>query len=120
MIVDYRAYTLHSGTVAKFMELFENEGLEPQLRILGNFLGIYRTEVGNINEIIMMFAYEDAAERQRRRDRLFLDPAFQAYLRKVRPLLKDQEVRLLVPSKCNPPVGKPVPAGRPRKLSRSA
>jgi hypothetical protein len=107
MIVDYRAYTLESGAVARFMELFEKEGLEPQVRILGNFLGIYRTEVGNVNEIIMMFAYEDAAERQRRRDQLFQDPAFQAYLQKVRPMLRHQEVRLLVPSKCNPPVGAP-------------
>ena len=111
MVIDYRAYTLHSGTVARFLELFENEGLEPQVRILGNFLGIYRTEIGNINEIIMMFAYEDAAERQRRRDKLFQDPAFQAYLQKVRPFLKDQDVRLLVPSKCNPPVGETVLAG---------
>jgi len=41
MIIDYRAYTLHSGTVSAFMELFENEGLEPQVRICGNFLGLY-------------------------------------------------------------------------------
>lgn len=107
MIVDYRAYTLQSGTVAKFLELFETEGLEPQVRILGNFLGIYRTEIGNVNEIIMMFAYEDAAERQRRRDQLFQDPAFQTYLQKVRPLLRHQDVRLLVPSKCNPQIGTP-------------
>lgn len=111
MIIDYRAYTLHSGTVAAFVELFEKEGLEPQLRICGGFMGLFRTEVGNINQIIMMFAYEDAAERQRRRDQLYQDPAFQAYLQKVRPFLKDQEVRLLVPSKCNPPLGQPVVAG---------
>ncbi len=104
MIIDYRAYTLHSGMVGPFMELFENEGLAPQQRICGNFLGLYRTEVGNINQIIMMFAYEDLNERKRRRDQLYKDPAFAAYLSKVRPMLKDQEVRLLVPSKCNPPV----------------
>lgn len=105
MVIDYRAYTLHSGTVAKFMELFETEGLAPQQRILGNFMGIYRTEIGNINQVIMMFAYADAAERQRRRDQLYKDPAFQAYLAKVRPFLRDQQVSLLIPSKCNPPFG---------------
>jgi hypothetical protein len=111
LVIDHRAYTLHSGTVAPFMELFEKEGLEPQLRILGNFMGLYRTEIGNVNQIIMMFAYEDAGERQRRRELLYKDPAFQAYLQKVRPFLRDQEARLLVPSKCNPPIGKPVLAG---------
>ena len=111
MIVDYRAYTVHSGNAASFMDLFEKEGLEPQVRILGNFMGVYRTEFGNINQIVMMFAYDDANERLRRRDLLFKDPAFQAYLKKVRPFLKDQEVRMLMPSKCNPPFGKPVLAG---------
>lgn len=107
MIIDYRAYTLASGTVAQFMELFETEGLEPQVRICGNFLGLYRTEIGNINQIIMMFAYKDAVERQQRRDLLFKDPAFLSYLQKVRPLLREQEVRMLIPSRCNPPVGTP-------------
>jgi hypothetical protein len=105
MIIDYRAYTMHSGGVGPFMELFEKEGLEPQIRILGNFLGIYRTEVGPINQIIMMFAYQDLNDRQTRRDALFKDPAFLAYLAKVRPYLRDQEVRLLTPSVCNPPIG---------------
>lgn len=110
MVIDYRAYTMHSGGVGPFMELFEKEGLEPQVRILGNFMGIYRTEIGPINQIIMMFAYADAADRQRRRDQLYKDPAFQAYLAKVRPYLRDQEVRLLTPSKCNPPFGNFPPA----------
>jgi hypothetical protein len=108
LVIDQRTYTLQIGAVHTFMELFEKEGLEPQVRILGNFMGLFRTEIGNINQIIMMFGYEDAGDRQRRRDRLYLDPAFQSYLMKVRPLLKEQEVRLLTPSKCNPPIGAPV------------
>jgi hypothetical protein len=54
-----------------------------------------------------MFAYKDAVERQQRRDLLFKDPAFLSYLQKVRPLLREQEVRMLIPSRCNPPVGTP-------------
>ena len=108
MVIDFRAYTLKSGTVARFMELFEQEGLEPQQRICGGFLGLYRTEIGKINQIIMMFGYDDAGERERRRAALYKDPAFQAYLAKVREFLLDQDVRLLVPSRCNPPIGEPV------------
>lgn len=114
MVIDFRAYTLHSGMVAPFIDLFEQEGLEPQVRICGKFLGLYRTEMGNINQIVMMFEYADAGDRERRRARLYKDPAFQSYLAKVRPMLRDQEVRLLIPSKCNPPVGDPVlPARSP-------
>ncbi|MFM9885467.1 MAG: NIPSNAP family protein [Burkholderiales bacterium] len=109
MVIDFRAYTLKSGTVARFMELFEQEGLEPQQRICGRFMGLYRTEIGNINQVMMMFGYDDAGERERRRAALYKDPAFQAYLAKVREFLLDQEVRLLVPSGCNPPIGEPAP-----------
>jgi hypothetical protein len=116
MVIDFRAYTLRSGTAQRFMELFEREGLEPQERILGNFMGLYRTEIGNINQIVMMFAYDDAGERERRRAKLYRDPAFQSYLAKVRELLLDQEVRLLVPAPCSPPL--PAKPARPRRPRR--
>ena len=109
MVIDYRAYTFTPGTVQAFLEMFENEGLEPQQRICGNFLGIYRTEIGNVNEVIMMFGYENAGERERRRALLYQDPAFQAYLKKARELITAQDVRLLVAAPFNPPIG---PMGR--------
>jgi hypothetical protein len=103
MVVDFRLYTLKVGTVQVFLELFEKEGLEPQQRILGNFMGLYRTEIGrDINQIVMMFGYADAGERERRRAALYQDPAFAAYLKKARELIAAQEVRLLVPARCNP------------------
>ena len=103
MVIDFRQYTLKVGTVQTFLELFEAEGLEPQKRILGNFMGLYRTEIGpDINQIIMMFGYADAGERERRRAALYKDPAFAAYLKKARELIAAQEVRLLVPAPCNP------------------
>jgi hypothetical protein len=105
MVVDCRLYTLKVGKVQAFLELFEKEGLEPQRRILGNFMGLYRTEIGaNINQIVMLFGYADAGERERRRAALFKDPAFAAYLEKARELIAAQEVRLLVPAACNPKI----------------
>ena len=102
MVIDFRQYTLKVGAVQTFLEMFENEGLEPQQRILGNFMGLYRTEFGNINQIVMMFGFADAGERERRRAALYKDPAFAAYLKKARELIEAQEVRLLVAAPCNP------------------
>jgi hypothetical protein len=102
MVVDFRAYTLKTGAVQAFLEMFESEGLEPQQRILGNFMGLYRTEIGDIDQIVMLFGYADASERERRRAALYCDPAFAAYLKKARELIVKQEVRLLVPARCNP------------------
>ena len=98
MIVDYRAYTFKPGTVPVFLDMFEKEGLEVQKRILGNFLGIYRTEVGNVNEVIHMWGYENMAERERRRALLFQDAGFLDYVKRARELITAQEVRILVAS----------------------
>ena len=102
MVVDFRAYTLKVGAVQAFLDVFQKEGLEPQQRVLGNFMGLYRTEIGDVNQIVMMFGYADAGERERRRAALYKDPAFAAYLKKARELIVKQEVRLLVAAPCNP------------------
>ena len=102
MVVDFRQYTIKTGSVQAFVEMFQNEGLEPQRRILGNFMGLYRTEIGDINQIVMMFGFADAGERERRRAALYKDPAFAVYLKKARELIVRQEVRLLVAAPCSP------------------
>lgn len=102
MIVDYRAYTFKPGTVQTFLEMFEKDGLEVQLRILGNFLGMYRTEVGNMNEVIHLWGYDSVAERERRRGLLYQDPGFMAYVKRARELITHQDVRILVPAACSP------------------
>ena len=102
MVVDCRIYTIRVGMVQTFLDMFQNEGLEPQQRVLGNFMGLYRTEIGDVNQIMMMFGYADAGERERRRAALYKDPAFAAYLKKARELIERQDVRLLVAAPCNP------------------
>jgi hypothetical protein len=107
MVVDFRAYTFKPGTVPIFLELFERIGLPIQNRILGPqaFIGIYRTEIGNVNEVIHMWRYADAGERATKRALLFKDAAFLDYVAKAREMIVHQEVRLLLPADCNPRIG---------------
>lgn len=104
MVIDYRAYTFKPGTVPTFMEMFEKMGLPIQHRILGRqtFLGIYRTEIGDINEVIHLWQYADAGERAAKRALLFTDPEFMDYVVKARELIVRQEVRLLIAADFNP------------------
>lgn len=107
MVIDYRAYTFKPGTVPVFLDLFERIGLPVQNRILGRetFIGIYRTEIGNVNQVIHMWRYADAEERTRKRALLYQDAEFMEYVLKVREMMTHQEVRLLVPADFNPKIG---------------
>ena len=98
MIVEERIYTLHIGQVPTYLTLYEAEGLAVQTRILGNLLGYYQVEFGHQNQIVHMWSYTDLADRTLRRKALVGDPDWQAYVKKIRPLVRYQENKLLIPA----------------------
>jgi len=102
MIVEERIYTLHAGKVPEMMKLYGEEGLPLQQRYLGKFVGYFSTETGNLNQVVFMWGYESLDDRAARRDRLAQDPAWQAYLKKVVPLILTQENRILKPAPFSP------------------
>ena len=54
MTVDHRTCELQPGRLREFLALYEKEGLPVQRKHLGNLIGYYTTEVGNVNEIVRM------------------------------------------------------------------
>jgi hypothetical protein len=102
MIVEERIYRLHVGCMAEFLEVYEREGLPIQSRILPKLIGFFTTEVGQLNVVVHMWAYADLAERASKRAELQADPGWPAYLAKVRPLIAEQENRILVPTRFSP------------------
>ena len=98
MIVEERIYTLHVGKVPEYLRLYEAEGLSVQTRILGDLLGYYQVEFGPQNQIVHMWSYTDHADRQHRRELLVRDPDWAAYVKKIRPLVRHQENKLLIPA----------------------
>ncbi len=79
MIVDLRTYTLKIGSVPAFLSLYAQDGLPLQRHHLGEPLGYYTTEVGNLAEVVHLWQYADMADRERRRAALELDPRWLAY-----------------------------------------
>ena len=98
MIVEERVYTLHPGKLGEYLQRYEAEGLNVQLPILGRMLGYYSTEIGPLNTIVHMWAYQDLAERGARRARMLADPRWIAYAKTVQPLIVSQESRILNPA----------------------
>lgn len=68
MIIDHRLYTLKPEKIEAWLAPWQEVALPLQLEILGEFLGMYRTEVGpNLSELIHLWGYRDMGERERRR-----------------------------------------------------
>lgn len=95
MIVEMRTYTLHVGAVPQYLKLYQEEGLPIQKPILGNLLGYFFTEIGPMNQVVHMWGYSDLNDRQKRRAEMVAKPAWQAYIKKSRLLIVNQETKIL-------------------------
>ncbi|MEJ7932435.1 NIPSNAP family protein [Ramlibacter sp. AN1015] len=104
MLVEERTYTTHPGKWREYLALFEAEGLPVQRRILGRMVAYYHTDIGELNQIVHLWAYKDLNERAERRAALMADPVFQAYVERMMPLLQRQESRILRPARFFTPV----------------
>ena len=82
MLIDHRTYTVRPGTMAKQMALYEEFGMRPQKRHLGEPLAYLITESGEVNTFVHMWVYQDAADRAARRAAMAADPEWQAYVQK--------------------------------------
>ncbi len=102
MIVEERIYTLEVGKTPEYLRLYEEEGLAIQLPILGNLIGYFSSEIGDLNLIIHMWGYESFEERSRRRAILIADEGWKTYVAKVRPWILRQENRILIPAPFSP------------------
>lgn len=102
MIVEERIYSLIVGKVPEYLELYREFGLAVQSRILGHMVGYYSSEIGSLNQVVHLWAYEDLDDRSRRRAELLSNPEWRAYTPKIRPLVISQENRILIPASFAP------------------
>jgi len=114
MIVEERIYTLRPAKAADYLKAYEQEGLAIRRPIPGNLAGYYSTEFGPLNVIVHMWAYEDFADRTRRRAQLTADARWQAYLPKIAPFMDLQENRILNPAPFFEPILRAMLAAAPR------
>ncbi|MBC8752272.1 MULTISPECIES: NIPSNAP family protein [Paraburkholderia] len=98
MIIEHRTYTLHPGKTATYFSLYTSEGLAIQLEYLPRPIGYYTTELGTLNQIVHMWAYDDLSDRAQRRAHLKKDPRWLNYVDKILPLIQHQESKILVPA----------------------
>ena len=79
MIIDHRTYTVHHGRMAEYLERYERLGLPIQLRYLGRLVGFWVSDIGPLNQVVHIWAYDSIADREERRARMAADPEWQAF-----------------------------------------
>ncbi len=102
MIVEERIYEIEVGKLAEMLALYEAEGMKVQKEILGNMVGYFTTDIGDLNLLIHMWGYTDLNDRASRRARLFENKQWLGYVSKVRPWIKSQKSRILIPAPFSP------------------
>lgn len=97
-----RIYTCHPGKLGAFLKLVETEILPLQTKYCGNLVFYSTSETGELNQVVQVWAYQDAADRDARRSAMWADPAWLALGEKAMPLIQHQENRLLKPTAFSP------------------
>jgi hypothetical protein len=96
VIVEERNYGLVPGGIPRYLEAWQRGGRAPQVRHLGEPLGVYTVEVGSLNTLVYLWCFADLADRGRRRAALADDADFATFRREVRELMMSQQNRILI------------------------
>jgi hypothetical protein len=102
VIVEERTYHVHTGKLNDVVRLYAEEGTEVQQRHLGNLIGAFTVDIGDLSSIVQLWGYDSLGEREQRRARLQADETWKAFLKRLTPLIHTQRNRILVPTAFSP------------------
>ena len=106
MILEHRTYTFRPGTVDGWLKKYEAEGLPVQKRHLNRFVGLYVSEIGTLHTTVLMWAYENLADREARRAAMYADPDWQKFISEIWALnaIERQDVMIMNPASYSPQI----------------
>ena len=81
MLIDHRTYRIRPGYVPAHLDIYEQHGFAAQTRHLGKPVAYMFAESGDLNTIVHIWAYDDAADRAKKRAAMAADPEWQNYLK---------------------------------------
>lgn len=101
MIVEQRVYTFSPLLIKSFLELYSTRGHALHRKHLGRLVGYYTTEIGELGEIVQLWAFDDFADRTRRREALWSDSEWLAFCAES-PAPLSMHSRILLPTSFSP------------------
>ena len=102
MIVEQRLYLVKPGRIPDFLKAVETLGLPVMRETLGGLVGYFVTEIGPLNDVVHLWAYESLEDRERRRKACAAHPGWPKFLAAVQPLFERMETRVMTPAPFTP------------------
>jgi hypothetical protein len=102
MVVEERTYHVYTGKLAEVVRMYAEEGTEIQQSYLGNLIGAFTVDIGDLSSIVQMWGYDNLGEREERRAKLQADDRWKSFLSRLTPLIHTQRNRILVPTAFSP------------------
>lgn len=81
---------------------YQTIGLPLQMEHLGNLVGFFVSEIGPLNQVVHLWAYNSIADREIRRERMAADPRWQTFLTGNHGMFASQEIKILKPTSFSP------------------
>jgi len=97
MNIEERTYDLAPGHLPAYIALVQEAGIATPRPILGRLIGYFHTELGLLNQILYLRAYQSFQVRAERRARLAAYPRWKEYAAKVHGFSLRQQNRILLP-----------------------
>ena len=90
-------YNFRPGSLQAWLAKYESESLPIQKKHLGQFLGLWVTEIGEMHQTVVMWGYDSLSDRETRRAAMESDPEWRRYIGEIWKMeaIRAQEVKIL-------------------------
>lgn len=102
MLLEERDYRIRAGFLSEFTDNYMKLGLPIQRAHLGEPIGFFTSDIGELNQFVSMWRWQDLAERTSRRAQMLADPGWAPYLASIKGLIDSQTIRILAPTSFSP------------------
>ena len=102
-IYELRTYSVIVGKMSELTSHYKNEGWPVLAKHPQKLVGYFTGDVGALTELIHVWKFEDDADRRAFWAGVFADPEFMACAAKIRPLMREQNNKLMLSAPWGPP-----------------
>ncbi len=104
MFYELRTYTLKPTKLADWLALYHSDALAVQTEHLGQLIGFFTTEIGDVNQVVHIWAWKSLDDRMARRTAMAADSRWMEFSRKNKELdaVVKLESRMMRPTAFSP------------------